>query len=408
VGNVAVEIRPAGAAADSPPVFTTDTLTLTPGARVTAIAAGLLGEDGGSDSFRVLALPEEFGEDEAGQTRVRIVHASADAPTVGIDVGNDGSVEVASLERFEDTGAEGVALPSGTALQVGITASESAERVTAFTVPALPEGAEVFVVATGLLERKPRDAQGFLLLAVGPEGALGQLWQNPVVYALHASPDAPEVDVFAGDAELAEGLSFGELSAPIQVPPGTYTLDFFAAESGNGRPSGAPAASSGTPELAAGERYLMVASGFLAPRGNSPGFTLLPFPEAFAEDEENTRVRVVHASPDAPPVDVGPVGSDGRVPAGAPVSGLGFSQASPPEGLPLPGGPVALGVVPAGAADRAAIARFQFDTTPFEGHGIFAVAAGTLAPAGSRSSFRLLLVDTSETPWAAREVLPRR
>jgi hypothetical protein len=407
-GDVAVEIRPAGAPAGSPPVFTTDTLTLAPGAQVTAIAAGLLNEDGASESFRVLALPEEFGEDQAGQARVRIVHASADAPTVGIDVGNDGSVEVEALERFEDTGATGVALPAGAALQVGITAGDPAERVTAFTVPPLPEGAEVFVVATGLLERKPREAQGFLLLAAGPEGTLGLLRQNPVVYALHASPDAPEVDIFAADAELAGGLSFGELSGPIQVPPGMYTLDFFATASGDRRPAGAPAASGATPELAAGERYLVVASGFIAPRGNASGFTLLPFPEAFAEDPDNARVRVVHAAPDAPPVDVGPVGSDGRVPAGAPVSNLRFSAATSPEGLPLPAGAVELGVVPAGAADRAAIARFPLDSTPFVGKGVFAVAVGALAPAGPRSGFQLLLVDTSETPWEARAVLPRR
>ena len=406
-GDVAVDIRPAGAPAESAPVFTTGTLTLTPGLRATAIATGLLNGDSASESFRVLVLPENFGEDQAGQARVRIVHASPDAPTVGIDLGNDGSVDVEDLERFEDTGEVGVLLPADTAAQVGITAGPNNERVTAFTVPPLPEGVEVFVVASGLLERKPREEQGFVLLAAGPEGTVGLVRQNPVVYALHASPDAPEVDIFAGDTELAGGLSFDDLSRPIQVPPGTYTLDFFAAAAGGTRPSGAPAASSGTPELAAGERYLVVASGYLAPRGNDPAFTLLPFAEAFPEDPDNARVRAVHASPGAPPVDLGPVGANGTVPPGAPVSNLAFSQATPAEGLPLPAGRANLGVVPAGASDRAPLARFELDVTPFVGKGVFTVAAGALTPAGNQPRFQLLVVDTSESPWRTRAVQPQ-
>ncbi|MBZ4419680.1 DUF4397 domain-containing protein [Myxococcus sp. RHSTA-1-4] len=405
-GDVAVDIRPAGAPAESAPVFTTGTLTLTPGLRATAIATGLLNGDSASESFRVLVLPENFGEDQAGQARVRIVHASPDAPTVGIDLGNDGSVDVADLERFEDTGEVGVLLPADTAAQVGITAGPNNERVTAFTVPPLPEGVEVFVVASGLLERKPREEQGFLLLTAGPEGDLGEVRQNPVVYALHASPDAPEVDIFAGDTELAGELSFGDLSKPIQVPPGTYTLDFFATAPGGTRPPDAPAASSGTPELVAGERYLVVASGYLTTQGGPRSFTLLPYAEAFSEDPNSARVRVVHASAGAPAVDIAPVGADGTVPADAPVNDLNFSEATPAEGLPLPAATVELGVAPAAASDRAPIARFQLDSAPFVGKGVFAVAAGALTPLGNQPGFQLLMVDTSETPWEARAVQP--
>jgi hypothetical protein len=408
-GDVMVDLRPAGAPADAPPLFTTPALTLTPGSQVTALAVGVLNDATPANAFRVLALREDFADEPPAQGRVRIVHASPDAPTVGIDLGNDGSVEVAGLERFSDTGAAGVLLPADTPLQVGITAGASAERVTAFTVPPLRAGAQVFLVATGLLERKPREPQGFVLLAAGNEGTLGLVRQNPVVYALHASPDAPEVDLFAGDAEVAGGLSFGELSGPIQVPPGTHMLDFFAAAPEGTRPAGAPAASGGTPALAAGERYLVVASGFLAPRGSArQGFTLLPFAEEFPEDPSTARLRVVHASPGAPPVDVGPVANEGTVPPGAPVSNLAFSQATPPEGLPLQAGPVDLGVVPANASNRAPIARFRLDLASFVQRGIFAVAAGALTPAGNQPGFQLFVVDTSETPWAVRAVQPQR
>ena len=81
-----------------------------------------------------------------------------------------------------------------------------------------------------------------------------------MVYVLHTSPDAPAVDVYVGgsDTELVDNLSFGELSPPVQVPPAAYTLDVRVWD------GGAVAATVATPELVAGERYLAVASGFVA------------------------------------------------------------------------------------------------------------------------------------------------
>jgi hypothetical protein len=290
----------------------------------------------------VLALAEDFGDPAASSARVRVVHAGADAPAVAVDVGNDGSPEITDLARFADTGAAGVELPARS-LAIGIWAGAPLERVTAFTTPALSAGGDLFVIATGLLSAQPRETEGFALLAVGPSGVIGTIKQDPVVYALHASPDAPAVDIFAGAAELADDLRPGALSGAIQVPPGTYTLDLFAHAAGATRPAGGPAASATTPALTAGNRYLAIATGFL---GGQPGFELLALVDELESAGEGARLRVVHASPDTPAVDVGTMSGQVLVPVW---SALAFRDATEAAGTRVPTGDLDVGIGLAGS-----------------------------------------------------------
>lgn len=390
-GDYNIQIRAHGAAESSLPVFETGMLSVPDGARITAIAAGKLTSTDEADRFRVLVKVENFDDPGAGNAAVRVVHASADAPAVAIDVGNDGTPEISDFARFDgDSGEAGVALPAGQPLQIGVWAGSPLARVTAFTTPALPSGGELFVIATGLLGELPREDDGFGLLAVGPEGTIGMIRQNPVVFALHASPDAPAVDIYAGDAALSTNLGFGQLSDPIQVPPASYELSFRAAG------SMAEAASATTPLLTAGERYLAVASGFLGDQS----FTVLPYGETFDQNGE-ALLRVVHASPDAPAVDVG-LWDGTDFTALGPFSGIAFGQASAAEGVDVGAASFGLGVAAAESTDP--VATFQLTTAP--GLRVFAVAAGSLFDE-SAEGFRLLLVDTQVFPWVvAGEVLP--
>jgi len=172
-GTYQVEVRVSGT---DTVVFTTGDLPLADGDRVTAIAAGVADAALPADQqFRVLPLFENFDAPAAGNAIVRIVHASADAPTVDLDVGDDGSAEVPGLARFADTGEAGVELPAGTQFQVGVLADGA--RVTAFTAE-LPDGAEVFLIATGLLAEPAAAEFGFGILAVGPAGTVGLIRQN--------------------------------------------------------------------------------------------------------------------------------------------------------------------------------------------------------------------------------------
>jgi len=393
---VTIDVRPAGAAPTTTPVYTAGPLTFMAGQAYTAIAAGLLASTDPASSFRILPLEDGFTMPAAGKVRVRIVHAGADAPTVGLDVNNDGTIEVPSLARFADTGAAGVELPAATALQVGIVAGSPAAKVTAFTIPALPAGTEVYVVATGLLSKLPRESEGFALLA---EGA-GLIQQNPTLYALHAGADAPAVDVYAGSAKLTS-LSFGQLSAPIQVPPSStgYTLTFFPAGTS---PTGTPAATATTPAVAAGQRYLAIATGLLSGAG-STAFQLQAVQEGFTIDATQANLRVIHSSPDAPEVDVGTVTS-GTFTAIASLSGLSFPQSSPQAGQQVPAASLTVGVAAHGSPTPVA----KFSVTTSNNERAFVVAAGLLNPTGTEKSFRLLAVDTSTNPsaWAAASVPP--
>jgi hypothetical protein len=288
-------------------------------------------------------------------------------------------------------------LTADAALQIGIAASGS--RVTAFTTPGLPEGAEILVVATGLVARRADDPQGFALLAIGPEGALGFVAQNPLLYALHASPDAPAVDLYAGEAELAS-LSFGELAGPVQVPPGDYPIDFRPA---GAEPTSEPAVTAPTGALAAGQRYLTIATGFLGASGDQ-AFRLATFAEQFDRaDAGEARARFVHASPDAPAVDLGILNVESVVNPVL-VSGLTFPTASGASGTSIGTGQIPIGVTPAGANDTV-VASFHVTTSP--GVRAFAVAAGALAPPSPDvEAFRLLVVDTAATPWTVSTVHP--
>lgn len=406
-GTYNVQIRPTGASPSSAPVYSTGPLTLAANAKVSAVAAGLLSSTATADAFRVLPLVESFAAPAEGKVRVRIVHAGADAPAVALDVGDDGSAEVTNLGRFADTGAAGVELPAGTALQVGVLTDSPRARVTAFTLPALPARSEVLVVATGLVAQKARAANGFALLAAKGDGGLGLVRQNPFIYALHASPDAPAVDLFAGERELSDDLSFGELSAPIQVAPGAATVDFFAHAEGSTRPTGTAAASSNTPSLQAGESYLVIASGFLSPTDPEPEFELMPFAESFTPETDKLRLRVVHSSPDAPAVDVSPLDEQGKVPADAAYNDVEYREASAAEGVALPSATLTVGVVAAEATDRTPAATFTLDTASLLGKGLFAVAAGALTPAEDEQPFRLLVVDTSVSPWTVSTLSPQ-
>jgi hypothetical protein len=408
-GEYDLEIRAAGADPMAPPVYEFNGLSVMAGQKYTAIAAGDLGSADAVDEFRVIALQEGFDMAGAGTARARIVHASFDAPTVDLDVGNDdpANPELAGLDRFDETGEAGIELPAGTALQVGIAAGGA--TVTAFTTPQLPDGGQLFVIATGQLSELPRSDGGFALLAVLPDSSTAWIKQNPFVYGLHASPDAPAVDIYVGDAEVFDNVPFGAMGR-IQVPPAAYTFDFFAGMAGpTDRPATSPAASADTPDLVAGNTYVAIATGLLGGSGTQ-AFQLFPIAEGFSAPGLGEAVlRVVHASPDAPAVDIGTVTRTGMLDANPPIVGAAFAAATDSAGLRLPAATaLTLGVAATGTADTVA----EFDVNFADGQRLTAVAVGLLAPASGQPPFQLLVIDQTSRSildrWTVASLTPNR
>ena len=99
--------------------------------------------------------------------------------------------------------------------------------MTSFTTRA-SEG-ELYVIADGLLGDLPPNS----LLAAGccSHGRHRFHQAGPRRLRVHGSPNAPAVDIRR--PELGDNLGFGQLSGAIQVPPGSYTLDFFGHAEGS-------------------------------------------------------------------------------------------------------------------------------------------------------------------------------
>ena len=115
------------------------------------------------------------------------------------------------------------------------------------------------------------------------------------VRVAHFSPDAPAVDVYVNDDKVLSGVEYKTVSKYLELPAGSYDLAV--------RPAGAAASSDpvieATAEVEAGNAYTVAAVGALADIAG----------EIFTDDlsapgSGKAKVRVIHAAPEVPAVDV--------------------------------------------------------------------------------------------------------
>lgn len=148
---------------------------------------------------------------------------------------------------------------------------------------------------------------------------------------LHASPDAPAVDIYVDGAEVVPDLAYPDITGYLELAGGSYLVEVFPASADG---SGAPVISA-TVTLAANTDYTVAAIGQLA--AIEP---LVLVDDNSAPAAGNAHLRFVHASPNAPAVDIAVTGGDVVVPNAA------FKDAAPY--LPLPMGNYDLEVRAAG------------------------------------------------------------
>lgn len=214
---------------------------------------------------------DESEEDEAYEAEdgARVVHLSPDAPPV--DVYIDDEVAFENVEPF--------------ATQSGYLPYEPGSHTVSFA----PTGEDLAEAV--LEERVELDSGEYTLAAVGELCAVSgrslQIRQfeddngptsegSARIRAVHASPDAPVVDVIVDDERVIEDLEFGDGSY-TEIPGGEGILG--VAEAGNDEPFARFAI-----EPEAGSVYTGFGVGYLEPEAAPERAQEIPFSLALVED----------------------------------------------------------------------------------------------------------------------------
>ncbi|WP_226005416.1 DUF4397 domain-containing protein [Natrinema salinisoli] len=185
------------------------------------------------------------------------------------------------------------------------------------------------------------------------------------VRVAHLSPDAPNVDVYVGGDPVLEDVPYRAVSDYLELAPDTYEVMITAAGDAD------TVVYDDELEIAAGE-FTIAALGELADE-NQP-FAPSVFEDDVSDPGDNARVRLVHASPDAPAVDV-TVG-DGETVL---FEGAEFGDAATTE---VPGGEYTLEVRPATENNDGDVVG-TFDVAPEGGSVYTAFAVGYLEPSSA-------------------------
>lgn len=213
-----------------------------------------------------------------------------------------------------------------------------------------------------------------------PAAAHGR-WDRAYVRVLHASPDAPAVDVLVDGKAAVTWLAFGHITSylPLSaehpydiriVPaahPSTVVLELKGVRFGAGYSTAA-------------------AIGLLNPGSTGNGFTVKVFRDSHRIADDASRVRVFHLSPNAPTVDI--YARRGMGSFGKAVSDLAYPQAT--GYLTVKPGRYTFAVAPAPSASASSAiytvsAKLRSDTV------YTAWALGTLPLGGQPNTFFVLL-----------------
>jgi hypothetical protein len=166
-------------------------------------------------------------------------------------------------------------------------------------------------------------------------GALAQSDSMAKVRVIHASPDAPAVDVYVDGEVAVEGLEFQSGTDYLDLAAGDHQFQVVPA---GGDPADAVIDANATVE--AGTWYSVVAVGLVAEIE-----PLIVVDNITEPAEGQAHIKVVHASPDAPAVDIAV--------AGGPVLFENAEFGAATEYLPVDAGTYDLEVRPAGTEDVA-------------------------------------------------------
>ncbi len=271
-GSYLVQVEPAGAGGSGPFVISA-TLTLESDTDYTVAAINSLA------AIEPLVLVDNNTIPAAGDSHVRFVHASPDAPAVDITLA-DGTVLFGDYEFGEFSPYLPVAATTYD-LQVRLAGTSTI----VLDLPGVTvENQTVYTVwASGYAAGTPA-----LAPIISEDAGLSRL------RVAHLSPDAPAVDILVDGQEVVSDLAFGSVTGYLSLPAGDYYVEVWPAgtRSGGAVLFGFLTLSPNTDYTAAAtDELATIALLVLQDNNDTPA-------------AGNAHVRFVHASPDAPAVDI--------------------------------------------------------------------------------------------------------
>jgi hypothetical protein len=221
-------------------------------------------------------------------------------------------------------------------------------------------------------------ASALLLAMAAPANAA----DTAMVRVLHASPDAPAVDVQLDDAavDALTNVPFGTISDYLEVPAGDHNVKVFATGTTTDPVIDADVT------VAAGSMYTIAATDAVA------SITAQVIEDDPSASCTTAQVRVVHFSADAPAVDVAPAGASADE---AIIEDLEYPNTT--DYLDLPADTYDLEVRPAGDT-AVALALSDVTIEDCNAYSVFAIGSAASPAVGDNALQAVVAVDQTVRP----------
>jgi len=327
---------------------------------------------------------------------IRFIHAVPDAPDVDI---RSGATLLAFEMDYRQATPDRTVEAGNTSVQVDANLPDGELTVIGPVDVALEVDTKYVVIAVG--EVDPAGEPITPLVIANPNAPVSA--GNARVEVVHAAPNAPAVDIYvtAPDAPLAGSMpiaggstAFGAVSGQIELPAGDYQIRVTLPGSTT------PVFDSGTVSLPESADLLIAAMD-----NTGPGVAPILLHVSSRGDEFEildigtpAEVRVVHAVPDAPAVDVF---VNDPTAAGAPaIAALDYAQIAPGPDVyaDLPGGTTNVLVTAAGNTGVIAIPATDLELSAGQQYTVY--ATGTLAATGASGGIEPYITVDDDRPVA--------
>ena len=234
----------------------------------------------------------------SGRARFRVIQAVPDAAAVDVGVAGSDEALVGGIEFPNASDYQEIAAAT---YDFEVRATDTGDVVATAPRVRLERGQAYDIFALG--QAGARDVR-LLPLATRVSASCGEVLgigetSETCLRIVHASPVAGPVDVYVGETTLVQGLAYGSATEFVAAPSGQQQIRVVPAGGSLDR-----AAIDTTQNLGGDQAYQLTVAGLAAEGAEQglmawlSGVDLSPLPA------NQTRVRVVHASPDTGAVDV--------------------------------------------------------------------------------------------------------